>query len=329
MVNKFISRLKSFFGGKKKMPPKNEVIIDNWLERRRNATTTESMEWSSYQGKGTNAIKSTDTQAVTDKHEPQTAELLPRSVVEKLRRCRKSQQGRPISRSTIPEKFLSGKVYVHCIYAATTGWSPKSKDRVYACLCEAEEWLKKEVGRYNGHIDFKNGMSGYEENIDLMVHGYSKFADSHAAEKALKLIGHENIDSFSNWARETHGCDHCIIILFTRCPGRSYASGQEYKIGNRYYNGHCVCCVKSRNGYPLYASSVAHEILHCFGAKDLYQTGNKPAEVVELAEKMYSGEIMINTKSNINENHISEFTAWCVGLSDAWKEEFRIFLKKK
>ena len=72
MVNKFISRLKSFFGGKKKMPPKNEVIIDNWLERRRNATTTESMEWSSYQGKGTNAIKSTDTQAVTDKHEPQT-----------------------------------------------------------------------------------------------------------------------------------------------------------------------------------------------------------------------------------------------------------------
>ncbi len=60
------------------------------------------------------------------------------------------------------------------------------------------------------------------------------------------------------------------------------------------------------------ASVIAHELLHLFGAEDLY--GQPEREKLALAQ--YEKDIMLWTESFINRNNVGDFTAYCVGWTD-------------
>ena len=60
------------------------------------------------------------------------------------------------------------------------------------------------------------------------------------------------------------------------------------------------------------ASVIAHELLHLFGAEDLY--GQPQREKLALAQ--YEKDIMLWTESFINRNTIGDFTAYCIGWTD-------------
>ncbi len=60
-------------------------------------------------------------------------------------------------------------------------------------------------------------------------------------------------------------------------------------------------------------STIAHEILHLFGAEDFYDPYGKYPERKKLAEVLYPDDIMLKNSTDINDVNIGSYTAYSVG----------------
>lgn len=71
-------------------------------------------------------------------------------------------------------------------------------------------------------------------------------------------------------------------------------------------------------------STIAHEILHLFGAEDYYDPYGQYPEREKLAQELYPDDIMNETFFNINEAQIGAYTAYSVGWTDEMPEECNV-----
>ena len=77
--------------------------------------------------------------------------------------------------------------------------------------------------------------------------------------------------------------------------------------------------------YETNAAAVAHEILHLFGAWDLYELNNRDHARAIKTSLMFPQAVMLNTFREIWECQIDEITAWLVGLKEQGKDWYRWF----
>ena len=72
-------------------------------------------------------------------------------------------------------------------------------------------------------------------------------------------------------------------------------------------------------------AAIAHEILHLFGACDLYELDDNEHDRAIKTELMFPNSIMHNTHRDIWETQIDEINAWLVGLKAEGKDWYRWF----
>ena len=67
---------------------------------------------------------------------------------------------------------------------------------------------------------------------------------------------------------------------------------------------------------------ISHEVLHLFGAEDLYkeQTDGSRAGRAKIAKKYFPKDIMFTTQKKISSNKVDAFTAYAIGWSNALPE---------
>jgi hypothetical protein len=83
---------------------------------------------------------------------------------------------------------------------------------------------------------------------------------------------------------------------------------------------------QDNSGNGVVSSVIAHEILHLYGAWDLYQTFTQSAENEERARRLFPSSIMRRIADDINELEVDEVSAWLVGWKPnrlAWYESLR------
>ena len=95
-----------------------------------------------------------------------------------------------------------------------------------------------------------------------------------------------------------------------------------YSCSPSYYIEFCNIYVKFDDIYVTKPPSYAHEIMHCFGAHDLYyQNEFIPQKYVDHLNKTYSNDIMFTVfDSKEITNEFSELDAYYVGLCDECEE---------
>jgi hypothetical protein len=64
------------------------------------------------------------------------------------------------------------------------------------------------------------------------------------------------------------------------------------------------------------AATIAHEILHLFGAEDYYTPNARKA----LANKTYPKDIMLEARDDVSKNDIGDLTAYSIGWTDVAPE---------
>lgn len=228
-------------------------------------------------------------------------------------------------------KRLSGSIYVLAVFAGDGHWSRAGKEKLLNELYKAEKWIRKEAARYGKSVSFKHGTYGLDNTINVHVapgHGTGN-EDCRVAHKVLGAAGYKSIGQFYEWFRKNEQCDNCLVIVFAQGRGRSYAVPYTPEYNADYFTESCIIYEAYEDGTPQIAFGMAHEMLHCFGAEDLYETFEKPQIVEQEAKKRYGNDVMHRFDYELDNLKIDEFTAWCVGLTDTWKDEFNIFLKKK
>lgn len=69
-------------------------------------------------------------------------------------------------------------------------------------------------------------------------------------------------------------------------------------------------------------NGVAHEMLHLFGAEDMYAENGKNINREKLAKKLHRYDVMLEARWDISKNTVGPFTAYCIGWLDELPEEY-------
>lgn len=222
---------------------------------------------------------------------------------------------------------LEGKIYVLSIFISDSEWSSTDKDYLLKNLYSAEDWLTAQAAAYGKEVTFVNGQFGYENSImvDRLPKGTGSGNESvDVVYETMQRVGWANPPDFISWARDNAGCPQVVAIVFANTRGRSYAMGYAEGYTKTLLEGALVYR-NYEDGQNNYSASIAHEMLHLFGAWDLYETFEQSAANAERASSLYPDDIMRRIAYDINDLNIGEVTAWRIGIGPYSRrfEEFK------
>jgi hypothetical protein len=216
------------------------------------------------------------------------------------------------------------------VFISETEWDYKEKKTLYDKLYEAEGWLSEQAENYGRTVAFEGGEYGLEKTVimDHIVAGQAKGDEPvDLVSVVLRKVGYSSNASFVDWVRENTDCENTVVVIFANKSGTGYAIACSSDMDmEKYFLEGCILFKNYSNNKPLAASSIAHELLHLFGAWDLYATFSQTKDREEKAGQLFPDDIMYRVSYNIRELSIGPLTAWLVGLSDKeedWYEWFR------
>lgn len=192
-------------------------------------------------------------------------------------------------------------------------------------IAKAVEWMEQQAAKYGVPLDIQtkfyhgaldNGGKVYYP--DTVAHKPDE-SDYDLLESVVGNMGEGTGDQFYAKMRRENGGEDVMFLCMVNKDGLSYARGHadpyaqilEYAVV--YARDTDVPATdalhqKTHNR----ASVVAHELLHLFGAEEMYEPAGRNA----IAKEKYLKDVMLWTESFIVRNEITEFTAYCIGWTD-------------
>lgn len=242
---------------------------------------------------------------------------------------------------------LDGKTVIVSIFAddRKTSWkntSQKDKDKILNYLGIAVDFLQKGSRKFGADATF---IYDWKENADLYYEGRTsgnlmdeESMDGYGWELVHKLIDSENILKKYNAENIVYLClvNSPASNDFTSCT-RSYDEAGPYKYPYE------ICYMYTKiDGQDETPSGYAHEILHAFGAPDLYAAdyyGDNygiTEKYVNWCKKNHSNDIMYtiyNKDTNASEydfisNEFTELDAYYTGIAPSSEEVERWGFRK-
>lgn len=214
--------------------------------------------------------------------------------------------------------FLKGKNILVSMFVTTPESSFTYEEKLTALdkLESAVSYIEAQAAEYNADVEL---LYDWTEHDDLCAEAATDFVinessdyiaplDEEIAKWFLELISYEDLIH----KYDAQGIATCV---FVNNPGISYAivydgtDNEKESIilftGNYY-----------QNGEEESAATYAHEILHVFGAHDLYEGGEFTKEVTDYLAQKYPQEIMTDVSEDdkyVITRDISPVTAYHLG----------------
>ena len=196
-------------------------------------------------------------------------------------------------------KVLTGKVALITVYMSrkSSDWSESVRDAYVRSVWTAIEALQKEAVRYGASLS----ITPYHFD-----HTVSPKADPHDKFNLIKdRFDVTTMEQLQTKYEKHLGVDEAIFVLAFDGEGRSFASRQK---SNGPVDEISVVFIDSSRSENSMAYTIAHELLHQFGAADYYF----PGEMESLATR-YFGKTIMNDHGCLS---VDELTAYLVGWTD-------------
>ena len=204
-----------------------------------------------------------------------------------------------------------------------SGWDQAAIDRyLQNLLYPGLQYLQNQASRRGIPLEFKTGQYATDPEQGTVVRYRCVVPEEHSLEVTRRdlldqvalSLGFPSKVALYDTAREWSGEEQVILVLALNKPGRAYAyPDHDEDPGDQIE--YCVVQTAFASGERQVPASVAHEILHLFGAEDLYAEGDLRAGRDALARQYYNGDVMRNTYYNINQNTLGAYTLYSIGWS--------------
>ena len=223
-------------------------------------------------------------------------------------------------KSGFPERIL-----VYVIFQSEGKFREEEKRQYYENIKEGLRWVKAKGSEYGKDFSFVLETIGLEGQgiCGLTPKGpYNPGAQDIDVNMLLShTVTYTDAASLVSHATEDLDCDHVIVISAVNSSGRSVA---QRSVGSPLMGG----VILYRNELDDFPSGmVAHEVLHLFGAVDLYAPFQS-AENEAFIQENYACEVMCQSNYPAVELSMSPITAWTSGFTDDKEEWFRRFNTK-
>ena len=138
--------------------------------------------------------------------------------------------------------------------------------------------------------------------------------------QAAYAIGFRSVDEMYEYSCQWAGVEKVAFMVAMNKYGRSYALPDQQN-DNYDYIEYCVIFNSPMNSgpYGLISATVAHEMLHLYGAEDYYLETSTRKDVADL---ICYYDIMRRVYTDISYNHIGGYTAYSVGWKNAIPPEY-------
>lgn len=214
-------------------------------------------------------------------------------------------------------------IYVHSIFISEGQFPNDEKEHRMRLLEDAEEWIEGQAAKCGKMIRFVNGTSGLEGDAiyapipdDIDSPNYSSID----VNTYLELIDEQfDIEKLVSVGKDA-GCDKAAVLIIAEGKGRSFAI---HRTGELDFIGEAV--IYEPHNSELQAGVFVHEMLHLFGADDLYHP-QQPEENVEFIKEHYPGEVMLSGHAPTESLALSPYTIWRMGWTDEREEWFDAFV---
>lgn len=223
--------------------------------------------------------------------------------------------------------YLEGTNLLVSMFVTTpeSGWSEEEKQTILNKISVATEYIETKAAEYGTELqliyDYKEYPGLYAEaTTDFCINEETDFLDRLDEEIALWFETSIDYDALLT----EYQAEGIATMVLVNNPGISYAivyDGTDnikeslVLFTGDYYNG-------GKQEKPV---TYAHEIMHLFGAHDLYEEAEFTAEVTDYVEQTYPKEIMLTVTGSGNTNNVidadlSPITAYHLGWIDETDE---------
>lgn len=217
---------------------------------------------------------------------------------------------------------MQGKVAVYALFVSDGGGDPELNRSFWNYLREAEDWLAEKAGGCGKEITFVNDQTGLEQSLDCEI---APDFDAPSqwrglAERYLESAGFDSVGTFMNHIYSKHGCERAALVIVADAPGRSFAVWGNSRAEKYGFLGSAMIYAREDER----SSVLAHELLHLFGAIDLYDEFQS-ASAVDFIRENYPHEIMQCTEHDLEIQCMSPLTTWLTWLTDETEPWFDRF----
>jgi hypothetical protein len=221
-------------------------------------------------------------------------------------------------------------------------WKEDEVGRALASLERAAAWLAQESVRWGVDLDLQlldtyfeeqdNGGDEVEIQVTSEPHQMGLF-EGHALEKAMASaseatarLGFAGVADWIDQAERRIAADHCVWLIQPRAAGRSHALPEKRlgplpEIVSLIPGVALAVCYPQQAEFPCPPTgsvggesiTIAHELLHLFGARDKYQVPLSDFPAATVTES----DIMRLAQPSLSRFRVDPLTAFEVGWSES------------
>ncbi len=233
-----------------------------------------------------------------------------------------------VAQSPTPSKVksylsLSGEVNMLCVFVETDleDWEEDEMEAYYREYLAAQEWIKEEASFYGQELRFDNEEFYLENKKRIRLDGiYRGDSPSRTLSKVLQELGYQDFEDLMDRHNFDFQQNKMKIVLMVKQNSRSHA----FNYWSVKQVDMAIVYCKSTYGMRTDKYVMAHEILHQFGAWDLYFGKSQTRESAKRAAELFPHSIMASTHHNKERLQVDGLTAWRIGWGD-YEEDFAYF----
>jgi hypothetical protein len=224
--------------------------------------------------------------------------------------------------------ILTGHCYLLNVFLKdrVSSWTGEEKAMVKENLAVAVDFIMDYAQRYRMDLKISQGYRGFDNDlkfpgripVDMLEH-------PDWTERVFKLMGYPSGNEAVRRLKKEFQAEQIVFLYHVNKMGRSFNLTYSFGIDPIFRAERDVMYRQYEDGRPTCAASYAHEILHSFGAGELYFDAEFSAERETRAGEYFPNDVMRRVDYDIKSLTIGEYTAYRVGWLDGLDKKFEIF----
>ena len=230
-------------------------------------------------------------------------------------------------------KQLTGNVVNLVCFISTTEnpWDERNKVIILKEIESSNDWITDQSKYYNISLNISNEVIDKEVVFDKIQAGTGSGNErvDWIYQTMIKL-GYRNSKQAYRKLLKKYSADNIQVIVIANENGRPYsmryAKGMNRK---KYFMEGLILYKNYDNGAKLPIEAVtSHELLHLYGAWDLYKTYAQSKDRERKAYELYPNDIMVRVDHSTQNLNIDKLTAWLIGWNTIEPRDFEWFRPK-
>lgn len=221
--------------------------------------------------------------------------------------------------------ILRGDVRLCNLYVCDrqSRWTDAQKKTCQQRMDAAVQFICGQAKRYKEDVSFEQ-----ETLKDFTYDGViptDMFANPGWIENCVRGCGFDSANALVKSVQERCKCSGTLLVVHVNKKATSYNLTYSEGVHASFKAERVVMFTNYKDGRPTCAASYTHEILHSFGAGELYFPFDNNPKRKQVAAKFFPNDVMYRVDYDLKKLSIDDYTAYRVGWIETLDPQYKLF----